>query len=170
MNSKQIWRQKLLLRRKSIDAGSASALSKKIADIFFNKIPVDEAQSVHIYKSLRGQKEVLTNPIAARIKEQYPQIKLVYAPINASRQADRQDQARYDIVVVPVVGFDQAGHRLGYGKGYYDKFLRDADYRISVGLAYSFCEIKPRIENESHDIKVDYIITEKQLINCRHKL
>ena len=55
---------------------------------------------------------------------------------------------------------------IGYGKGYYDKTLAKLKNIITVGLAYSFQEIEA-VPHDEHDIAVDYIITEKQIITCK---
>ena len=65
----------------------------------------------------------------------------------------------FDLVVVPGAAFDRRGHRIGYGQGYYDRFLAEtAAYK--VGLAYDelFFEELP---TESHDVAVDAILTER---------
>lgn len=63
-----------------------------------------------------------------------------------------------DMVVVPAVGYDPKGNRVGRGKGYYDKLLADTR-ATKVGVGYDF-QVVDEIEVESHDIKVDIVITE----------
>ena len=73
-----------------------------------------------------------------------------------------------DLIMVPLVAFDNRLNRIGYGKGYYDRSLRKISKikknAISLGIAYSFqrCRKKP-INN--HDFKLDYIFTEKGIIS-----
>ena len=68
---------------------------------------------------------------------------------------------RHTLCLVPALPFSADGHRLGYGKGYYDRFLdnlREADIPVAtVGLVFPACraELLPR---ESHDIPVDYVL------------
>jgi len=73
-----------------------------------------------------------------------------------------------DIVLVPLVAFDNQLNRIGYGKGYYDRSLkklrRIKKNVISVGIAYSFQKCN-KIQTNKHDIKLDYIFTEKGIIN-----
>lgn len=72
-----------------------------------------------------------------------------------------------DMILVPMVGFDRQGHRLGMGKGYYDRLLsKHARSPLLVGVAYSFQE-RPLIPLENHDQSMDYIITEKTILKCR---
>ena len=73
-----------------------------------------------------------------------------------------------DLIMVPLVAFDNRLNRIGYGKGYYDRSLRKISKikknAISLGIAYSFQKCK-KIPINSHDFKLDYIFTEKGIIN-----
>ena len=72
-----------------------------------------------------------------------------------------------DLVIVPGVAFDEAGNRLGFGRGFYDKFLRRLPERVSfVALAFELQVVKS-LPSRSHDVAVDYIITEKRIIKCK---
>lgn len=74
--------------------------------------------------------------------------------------------AQTDLVLIPGVGFDQAGHRLGRGRGYYDQALRGVlAGALRVGLAHE-CQVVPHIPVDLHDERVDSIVTEKRLIEC----
>ena len=76
-----------------------------------------------------------------------------------------------DLVLVPLLGFDRKGNRLGFGGGYYDRsfdFLNVAGrpaQPLLVGVGYSFQEVKS-IETAHWDVRLDYIATEKELIDC----
>ncbi len=70
-----------------------------------------------------------------------------------------------DIVIVPAVAYDKNCYRLGYGGGYYDRFLSSLkEDTIFIGLAFDFqiCDIIPK---EEHDIQLDYVITESQILS-----
>lgn len=67
------------------------------------------------------------------------------------------------VCVVPGLSFDPKGYRLGYGKGYYDRFLEKFTI-TSVGLCYNEL-ISESLPAESHDLPVDYIITEEKMIS-----
>ena len=66
------------------------------------------------------------------------------------------------LCVVPALAFSRDGHRLGYGGGYYDRFLKDFQ-GVSVGFAYSEL-LLPDIPNNSHDVPVNMIITESEVL------
>ena len=73
-----------------------------------------------------------------------------------------------DLIMVPLVAFDKHLNRIGYGKGYYDRSLKKISKikknAISLGIAYSFQRCK-KIPVNIHDFKLDYIFTEKGIIN-----
>jgi len=76
-----------------------------------------------------------------------------------------------DLIIVPGVAFDKNCKRLGYGKGFYDKLLSEVriqkpEVRI-IGLAYEE-QIMESIPYESHDIRMDKIITDKRIIDCNN--
>jgi len=71
-----------------------------------------------------------------------------------------------DLVIIPGIGFDKTGNRMGHGKGYYDRFLPLAKKAIRIGLCFEF-QIKDQIPTEPSDQKVDYIITEERIITCK---
>ena len=73
-----------------------------------------------------------------------------------------------DLIMVPLVAFDNKLNRIGYGKGYYDRSLRKVKKvkknTISLGVAYSFQRSKS-IPVNKHDFKLDYIFTERGIIS-----
>jgi 5-formyltetrahydrofolate cyclo-ligase len=70
-----------------------------------------------------------------------------------------------DLLIVPGICFDRRGHRIGYGGGYFDRYLHKYA-NVTIALAFSF-QIVEEVPIESHDIPVDIIITEKELVECR---
>lgn len=75
-------------------------------------------------------------------------------------------EAPLELVLTPGVAFDRSGNRLGFGKGYYDLFFATLPYTpTKIGLAYDF-QIAPKIPTERHDIKMNYIITPSEIIEC----
>ena len=67
-----------------------------------------------------------------------------------------------DVVIVPIVAYDKNKYRLGYGKGYYDRFLSTVD-ALKIGIAYKVQEVED-VFHETHDIKLDYIVNECETI------
>jgi 5-formyltetrahydrofolate cyclo-ligase len=77
------------------------------------------------------------------------------------------DLSDIDLIVAPCVAVSMAGQRLGYGGGYYDKFLTGT-YAPKYVLAFEF-QIFSEIERISHDIRVDKIVTERRMIDTHEK-
>jgi len=63
-------------------------------------------------------------------------------------------------MLVPLLAFDDNNNRLGYGKGFYDKFLKKKNKIITIGVAFSFQKYN-KLPVSNFDIKLDYILTEK---------
>ena len=74
---------------------------------------------------------------------------------------------KHTLCVVPALAFSKEGHRLGYGMGYYDRFLENFEGK-SIGLSYSklLCDTLPQDE---HDIPLDIIITESEVLYIAEK-
>lgn len=64
-----------------------------------------------------------------------------------------------DFIFVPLLAFNNENHRIGYGKGYYDNFLKDYPKCTTIGLAFE--GQKADFKAEKHDIRLKYIVTEK---------
>lgn len=73
--------------------------------------------------------------------------------------------SQIDAAIIPGVVFDRTGQRLGYGGGYYDRFLGClAPEAVRIGLAFS-CQVVDRIPALSHDIPMDFVITEQEVLS-----
>jgi 5-formyltetrahydrofolate cyclo-ligase len=95
----------------------------------------------------------------------------VSADISANiSESRRMNVEHMDLILVPGVAFDEQCNRLGYGKGFYDKLLsrvrgQGSSVKCLIALAYEE-QIVGSIPSESHDIKMDKIITDKRIIEC----
>lgn len=75
------------------------------------------------------------------------------------------DTEEIDLIVLPGIAFDRKGFRVGFGAGYYDRFLGKLNFSIpTIGVAYDFQMIESFINMESYDIPVDYVITEERIV------
>ncbi len=74
------------------------------------------------------------------------------------------NQIKYpDILLVPLVAYDKNFNRIGYGGGFYDRYIKKIKKRkkiITIGLAFSFQKVK-KIPTKKHDMKLDFIMTDK---------
>ena len=75
---------------------------------------------------------------------------------------ERIDDYASALCVVPALSFDTKGYRLGFGKGFYDRFLSDFN-GVTVGLCCESCITDGELPRDEHDICVEWIITERGL-------
>lgn len=81
---------------------------------------------------------------------------------------DTADIGEIELIVVPAVAYDRRGNRVGRGKGYYDRLLRDSR-ATKVGVGYDFQLIEgDDIDAEPHDVAVDIVITESRRLVFHH--
>lgn len=71
--------------------------------------------------------------------------------------------AQFDLVIVPMVAADKNKNRLGYGKGFYDRFLSKTE-ALKVGLTYQACLMEKPMPVEEFDIKMDHIVSEDGIL------
>ena len=72
---------------------------------------------------------------------------------------------KIDIIVLPGIAFDSSGTRIGFGKGYYDRFINSlTNTPILVGLCFEEQLCNDNLPYDEHDKKVDYIITDQQFV------
>ncbi|MEP6677439.1 MAG: 5-formyltetrahydrofolate cyclo-ligase, partial [Ferruginibacter sp.] len=68
-----------------------------------------------------------------------------------------------DLVLVPLLAFDKHGYRVGYGKGYYDKFFKECREDM-LKIGFSFFEAEDAIDDvNAMDVKLDYCITPEKI-------
>ncbi|MCM1253045.1 MAG: 5-formyltetrahydrofolate cyclo-ligase [Clostridium sp.] len=81
--------------------------------------------------------------------------------------------AQNALMIMPGAVFDESRHRIGYGKGFYDRYLSRMErlgiFMDTVALCYE-CQVLPHIPHEIHDKKASYIITEKRVIKAKENL
>jgi len=116
----------------------------------------------HIIDSQRGRMQFYPFDEQSSLKEHrwgIPQLANARAPV-VTRSLD--------VVLMPVVGFDLLGHRLGMGGGFYDRHFaytqRTRTHKpFLIGIAYA-CQEVPAIDAQRHDVRLDAVLTEKSLI------
>lgn len=79
--------------------------------------------------------------------------------------ADDIFQEKIDVILLPALTVDRKGNRLGYGKGYYDKFINSLNYKpILVGLCYDEQIFNETLPSDKFDVRLDYVITDAEII------
>ena len=195
IHSKSACRSDFLALRKSLSAEERTAAEAAIYESLFSLPVWREATVICGYMSVRG--ELNTSPILRRAISEGKTVALPVTVTDASEgkmifrflpdgDFDLLTPARFGIpepaedcpelrpadfsgalILVPALAFDHEGFRLGYGGGYYDRFLQElieANIPVTtVGLAFSACvtEILP---HSPHDIPVQFILDERRII------
>ncbi len=183
---KEELRRKIIMRRKEMHCGEAEGKSKAIVAHLVSFEPFRKAEHRLFYSS-KGNEVCLREIIAHSLEKKgtvllptLNQEKLDIYSISDLKEdllegvfgimePDKDkckifDKREIDLVIVPGVVFDAAGNRLGHGQGFYDRFLQDIKVP-KIGLAYEF-QMVDSLSPEKHDIPVDFIITEKRIIQC----
>jgi 5-formyltetrahydrofolate cyclo-ligase len=73
---------------------------------------------------------------------------------------------KVELIIVPGIAFDCAGHRIGHGMGYYDRLLSANVKATKIGLAFEL-QLVEKIQTERHDVPVDMIVTEKRILRMQ---
>ena len=184
-NVKTKYRQSILQKRNSLGSSEVSNLSNiilKNADI---ELSLSAIKTLGSYFSANNEVdlEALTDMrLKKNLLTTFPRVELnhsmsLIAPknfkklsknkYNISEPSDGDEiyPIDHEIIIIPTVAVDKNGYRLGYGGGYYDRFLKSVTQRsnrpLLIGLIYDFQFIDESF-NELHDIKLDIVFSEQQ--------
>lgn len=183
-NTKNSLRKSVLSFRISLDKNDVLSMS---ADIFRQFLSIEKIQTSSkfmLYVDFRN--EVATRDIISKLldlgKEVYLPVTLkeekklipkrifsldnlvsgAYGILEPRIDAPTIDNSLLDVVIVPGSVFDKNGYRTGYGGGYYDRFLESTD-ALKVGVCFDF-QLVDDVFPENHDKRMDFIITEKEVL------
>jgi 5-formyltetrahydrofolate cyclo-ligase len=102
---------------------------------------------------------------AAEVGPGDPLVQASYGPKEPARRVP-MDPAGVGLVVTPGLAFDRSGHRLGYGGGYYDGYLRRLSTpTVRIGIGFSE-QLVDRVPHDSGDQRVDLVVTDAGVIEC----
>ncbi len=181
-------RQRLIGLRRSIEKAERRMLDAGIASGLDTLLPASGGKVVAVYWPIRGEPDLrdwyadaaargteLALPVVTG-KDQ-PLVFLPWRPGDALVPGALKipvpaqgDPVRPDIIVSPLVGFDQDRHRLGNGGGYYDRTLASYETKpLTLGVGYQRCALRT-IYPQSFDVPMDCIITEDSITpeHCGH--
>jgi len=161
--NKEFLRKKFLKQRKFLSTGEVKERSNNIIQKFIKNFDITN-KIVHIYTNpIDG--EVDTNLLLPHLKNNckdvlssktyFKERKLSHYSLLSSEEYNGE----MDVIIVPGIVFDKFGFRVGYGYGFYDRFLSLHGEAIIISFAYDF-QIIDKIEFEKHDIPVQSIYTE----------
>jgi 5-formyltetrahydrofolate cyclo-ligase len=178
MAGRRAMRADLLALRTGLAPGEHRRLSVAVLDRLIAAFPAIGAKRVGIYWPHRA--EISIFPLAKRSLAEGGEVSL---PVVVERHGPLQFRAwkpgeplsigvrdipfprdgvvvQPDVLIVPLVGFDEACHRLGYGGGYYDRTLARANAKpLAIGIGFEFMRLAS-IQPLAHDVPMDFIVTE----------
>jgi 5-formyltetrahydrofolate cyclo-ligase len=164
MMQKKELRDKFLEKRLALSSSEIETRSNKIIKKLTDYVNWQEISTINTYQTIKNNNEININGLLDFVRQNYPNIQIDIVESKVSSTQNVPVGKNYDLVIVPLLGFDRNGNRLGYGGGYYDKFLTKNNCKQAVGLAYAFQEVE-ELPVEEHDQKLDLIVTEEEIIN-----
>ncbi len=172
IQEKTLIRQQLKAKRSELGQREVAARSQAIINRAKELIKTTKPTSIHCFSSITTLNEVMTEDLFGFIWDTLPgcrtftdlridgmwQIGELHRGAFSETASSYQD---FDLIFVPTLGFDESRNRLGYGVGFYDRFLAAQPQAMKVGLCFELGKIG-QIPSEPHDIPLNMVITEKQ--------
>ena len=180
-------RRSAISRRRALDAGVRRAFSARLVDegmrlarlwnpgVVAAFYPIgDEPDALALLRALADEGFTTALPVTARarpltFRRWRPGEATFPGPMNIPEPPPEAGDVAPDLLFTPLAAFDRRGHRIGYGAGHYDRTLAGLRARgpiHAVGVAYSVCEVEA-VPDEPHDQRLDFILTESELIDAR---
>ena len=169
---KEVRKELLYLRDNLEDRYNKSMIIKnKILDLDIYK----NSKVIGLYYSMKSEvdtKELIKDSLSLGKKVLLPRIinknKMIFIEINNDTEYDKspfgvmepigEEYKDIDLIICPGVAFDKENNRLGYGRGYYDKYLAKHDI-YKIGICYHE-QLIDKLDIEEHDIKMNSVITD----------
>ena len=173
-------RKHLLEKRDSTSFDLMEIHSQKIISKLMKTKVISEAKSIGCYYSIGSEVqtvELITHLLEEKKIVSLPRISngmMIFRKIEDLTKLEKGEfdipepkdnapiQEKHDVILVPCVGLDGEGNRIGYGQGFYDKYLEGND-SIKIALSYSK-QIVKSVPVTDEDIRMDWIITERDVI------
>ena len=177
-------------QRLALSVSEVAEGSEAIARLFFEYFKIEKIGAIHCYLPLKKKQEIGTFQIIHTIQEQLPQTNVIvprvvpnsnelehylwkpdikldlnkWGILEPNPEANNLFPiSEIELVIVPLLAYDTKGNRVGYGKGYYDQFLKKCKPNtIKVGLSF-FEPVEEIIDTEPFDIPLNYCITPKKI-------
>jgi len=181
-------RQEFIRKRNQLSNNEVLALSAEILNMLKKSFQFT-GKKISCYATIPEKKEIITRDIISWLSQKNE----IYLPVSdfndnslqharynmgdalvinsyqipePSLSAPRIDDDKIDVVFVPLLAVDQYGNRLGYGKGFYDRFLTKCRKDVTfIGL--SFFEPLEKIPSDENDVPIHYLVTPKSIHDFR---
>ena len=152
MKSKPELRRELMARRRALTQEEVAAASAVVLEKL-QALDWTSVSSVHVYRSVGEWGELDTSAFVAWLD---PKIKVVQPTLSKDQPFPEQ---QFDVILVPVLGFDRDNNRLGLGGGWYDRFVAQQPQAQKIGIAYASALVENGIPVEPWDMKLDRVVS-----------
>jgi 5-formyltetrahydrofolate cyclo-ligase len=152
---KQVLREVYRRKRLGMSPAEVQTKSRIICQGLISDISWKDIGSVCAYQPIDKLNEVNIMPLVGRLKKYAINFELLERHKNASIP-DNQ----FDLILVPALAFDSDNYRLGWGGGFYDRFLAAQPRALKIGICYQNGFAAEALPREPHDIPLDKVITE----------
>jgi 5-formyltetrahydrofolate cyclo-ligase len=167
-NEKSNLRRALKQKRLSLTNAEHTLKSRAIVEKLKADIDWSVVKTVHYFEPIKELLEVDISGLVMHLEDDYPNIELFTPRLISGiwEMISIQEESvpdSFDIVIVPMLGFDNHLQRIGYGGGYYDKFLATQPHAKKIGVCFEVGKIDA-VPAEMHDIPLDVIVTETNMV------
>jgi 5-formyltetrahydrofolate cyclo-ligase len=131
--------------------------SQRICQKLLSEADLSNIKTLSVYKPLDKLNEVDTTLFISQVQTRYPKLKVSLVGSSKNEAIPNQE---LDLIIVPVLAFDKDNYRLGWGGGWYDRFLADQKPALKIGLCFQNGLIEAGIPLEPHDIPLNKVLTE----------
>lgn len=157
-------RKRLRFIRLEMTVAEHTIASKAIVGRLKSEFDWSKVRSLHYFEPIPELMEVDISDLITWLEGNYQDIQLVTPRLIAGEweMISIKDQVApriFDVIIVPMLGFDSSLHRIGYGGGYYDKFLAGQVGAKTIGVCFESGRVE-KIPTEPHDIALNMIVTE----------
>lgn len=147
------------------------AKSTAICATLLRSVDWSEVRKLHCYEPITNLGEVDIAAFIADVKESYPDLRVYtsrklegrWSIVSLDSGEPVDPVPGFDAVIVPMLGFDPRCHRIGFGGGYYDRFLAGRPRARKVGVCFEQGLVS-RVPHEPHDVALDMIVTERRIL------
>ncbi len=143
-------------RRSALSAEEVAAASRVVAEELRRSVDWASIRSLHVYRSIAEWGELDTSELVAWIEAKWPAIEIAQPSL---RKDQPFPETTFDLIVVPMLGFDRDNNRLGLGGGWYDRFLARQPQAQKIGIAYAWSLVEDGLPVEPWDVRLDRIVS-----------
>lgn len=179
-----------LSKREALDTNTLILRNEQIKNLFLAYFRDFKIETVHTFLPIMGKKEIDTKPILEALREKYSNLNVIVSKSNFQTMEMTSylleegtilevnkwgipepvggslfDESKIDVILIPLLAFDKSGNRVGYGKGFYDRFLKKCrPTALKIGLC-----LEPPVVSipdvHEFDVMLDYCVTPHRVYN-----